>query len=111
MVPVYFKKLFKHTGFCRIKGFVLHKTAPDSITYENKMKKYAQLNAKKYFQQGKRSGRLKIYLAPAFSFIKNYIFKFGFFDGKEGFDCARINALYTFIKYKKLKKLTDSSKT
>jgi len=92
-----------------VKGYVLHKTAPDSITYENKMKKYAQLNAKKYFQQGKSSNKLKIYLAPAFSFIKNYIFKFGFLDGKEGFDCARINALYTFIKYKKLKKLTVSS--
>jgi glycosyltransferase involved in cell wall biosynthesis len=88
-----------------VKGYVLHKTAPDSITYENKMKKYAQLNAKKYFLHGKRSSKLKIYLAPAFSFIKNYIFKLGFLDGKEGFDCARINALYTFIKYKKLLEL------
>ena len=94
-----------------VKGNVLHKTAPDSITYENKMKRYAQLNAKKYFQQGKKSNGLQIYLAPAFSFIKNYIFKLGFLDGKEGFDCARINALYTFIKYKKLRKLTDSGKT
>jgi glycosyltransferase involved in cell wall biosynthesis len=89
-----------------LKGFVLHKTAANATVYENKMKKYADLNAKKYFQMGKRSNMLKMCLSPAFSFIKNYFFKLGFLDGKEGFDCARINALYTFLKYKKLKELS-----
>jgi glycosyltransferase involved in cell wall biosynthesis len=101
------ERLVLPEGYKKIKlnGFVLHKTTTSSIEYENKMKKYAALNAKKYFQQGKKSSSLKKYLAPAFSFIKNYVFKLGLLDGKEGFDCARISALYTFIKYKKLLEL------
>ena len=67
------------------------------------MKCYALLNAEKYFRQGKRPGILKPVLSPIFSFIKNFFFKLGFLDGGTGFQCARINAQYTFLKYKKLK--------
>jgi len=86
-------------------GYVLHKTAATIKEYEEKMKNYATLNAKKYFKQGKTTGELKIFFSAVFSFIKNYFFKLGFLDGKTGFHCARINAGYTFLKYKKLKGL------
>lgn len=92
-----------------LKGYVLHKTAANAAEYKNKMRKYAALNAEEYFRQEKRSSSMKQYLSPAFSFLKNYFFKLGFLDGREGFDCARINALYTFLKYKKLKELKDNS--
>jgi len=85
-----------------IPGYVLHKTAPDIVSYENKMENYAALNAEKYFKQQKRSGSFKMFFSAAFSFIKNYFFKLGFLDGATGYHCARINAHYTFLKYKKL---------
>lgn len=95
-----------------LKGSVFHKTAANASEYENKMRKYAELNAEVYFRRGKKDSNMKIYLSSAFSFLKNYFFKLGFLDGREGFDCARINALYTFLKYKKLNELnkTKSSK-
>jgi hypothetical protein len=83
-------------------GYVLHKTAPDIASYENKMENYAALNAEKYFKQQKRSGSFKMFFSAVFSFIKNYFFKLGFLDGATGYHCARINARYTFLKYKKL---------
>jgi glycosyltransferase involved in cell wall biosynthesis len=92
-----------------LKGFVLHKTAADASEYKNKMRKYAALNAEEYFRQEKKGSGMKMYLSPAFSFLKNYFFKLGFLDGRSGFDCAKINALYTFLKYKKLKELKDNS--
>ena len=85
-----------------IPGYVLHKTAPDIASYENKMENYAALNAEKYFKQQKRSGSFNMFFSAAFSFIKNYFFKLGFLDGATGYHCARINARYTFLKYKKL---------
>jgi glycosyltransferase involved in cell wall biosynthesis len=86
-----------------VKGFVLHKTAASVIEYKEKMKIYAELNAEKYFKLGKNAGWLNIIFSPLFSFIKNYFFKLGFLDGLAGFQCAWINAGYTFLKYKALR--------
>lgn len=86
-----------------IEGFVLHRTAVSIEAFSKKMKAYAELNAENYFRRNKKTGRLKIWLSPFFSFFKNYFFKLGFLDGATGFHCARINAMYTFLKYKRLK--------
>jgi glycosyltransferase involved in cell wall biosynthesis len=91
-----------------IPGFVLHQTAATTKEYEMKLRSYANLIAKRSFAEGKKSSFAKIYLSGVFSFIKNYFLKLGFLDGRKGFDCARINALYTFLKYKKLKELTEN---
>lgn len=99
----------KNTLVKPLTGYVLHKTAANEKDYENKMRRYAQLNARKYFSEGKKSGIFKMYAAAIFSFVKNYFFNLGFLDGKEGYACARINALYTFLKYKKLNELRDTS--
>ena len=90
-------------------GYVLHKTAANIEEYENKMENYAMLNAGEYFKQNKNSGTFKMFFSTLFSFIKNYFFKLGFLDGVTGYHCARINARYTFLKYKELKRLRNKS--
>jgi len=95
----------KDVKIISIPGYVLHKTAADITSYETKMENYAALNAEKYFKQQKRSGSFKMVFSAAFSFIKNYFFKLGFLDGVTGYHCARINAHYTFLKYKRLDEL------
>ena len=94
------------TQIILLKGNVLHKTASGIEEYKQKMIRYASLNAKKYFKEGKKAGSLKMFSSAIFSFIKNYFFKLGFLDGSIGFYCARVNAYYTFLKYKKLNELT-----
>ncbi len=89
----------------KLDGFVLHYTMKDADDFRNKMTGYAGLSAARYFRQGKKAGSLKRMFSPAFSFIKNYFFRAGFLDGKAGFTCARMNAYYTGLKYKKLKEL------
>jgi glycosyltransferase involved in cell wall biosynthesis len=91
-----------------VKGFVLHRTAANAKEYEFKMINYALLTAENYYKKGKRAGTMKKYLASYFSFIKNFIFRFGFLDGWEGLDCARIFAAYTYLKYEKLQEMTNS---
>ncbi len=92
----------------RLKGYVLHRTANNFREFEEKMNGYAVLNAQNYFNQGKKAWWGKQWLSPVFSFMQNYIFRFGFLDGKAGFDCALITARYTFLKYAKLKELTNN---
>jgi len=93
-----------------LKGFIIHKTARSIQQYESKMRNYALLNAKKYFLDGKRSNFILVYFSPIFSFIKNYFFKLGFLDGVAGFHCARINAGYTYLKYRQLNNLQQNKK-
>jgi len=89
----------------KLKGYVLHRTAENFKEFENKMKKYAALNAEKYFKDGKQAWWGKQWLSAAFSFVQNYFFRLGFLDGKDGFTCARISASYTFLKYAKLREM------
>lgn len=89
-----------------INNFILHHTWRNMADYQNKVKRYAQLGAEKYFQQGKRATWMKRNLSPVFNFISGYVFKLGFLDGKAGYQVARMNAHYTFLKYAELKKLS-----
>jgi glycosyltransferase involved in cell wall biosynthesis len=89
----------------RLKGHVLHYTMKNVAEFAEKMVNYALLNADKYARQGKRSSRMKIYLAPLFAFLKYYIFKLGFLDGSAGFICAKMTSYYTFVKYARLMEL------
>jgi glycosyltransferase involved in cell wall biosynthesis len=89
----------------KLKGHVLHYTVNTVTEYSNKMFKYASLSAEKYAEQGKKSSWLKVIMAPLFAFLKYYIFKLGFLDGREGFICARMTSYYTFTKYARLLKL------
>ena len=97
------------TAVVPVKGYVLHKTAATFDEYRRKMITYSELNAEKYFKQGKRPNGLKAVSSAIFSFVKNYFFKLGFLDGTTGYHCAAINAKYTFLKYEKIKKFSHQS--
>lgn len=91
----------------KLKGYVLHRTAENFKDFEEKMKKYAALNAVIYFNNGKQTWQGKQWLSPVFSFLQNYFFRLGFLDGKAGFTCARISARYTFLKYTRLREMNS----
>jgi glycosyltransferase involved in cell wall biosynthesis len=88
-----------------LKGFVNHHTVDSYEDYMQKTFAYALLNGKKYYQQDRKISLLKLWLAPPFSFLYNYILRLGFLDGWEGFLIARTTAIYTFIKYAHLREL------
>ena len=86
----------------RLNGNILHYTAQNRQEYTDKMAGYAQMNAKKYFESGKKPNFFKQYFSPVFAFLQHYIFRLGFLDGKEGFIIAKTTAWYTFLKYSNL---------
>ena len=87
------------TTITLVKGTVLHYTVHSLEEYQQKTISYAMLNAQKYFEQNRKRSVIKLYLAPLFSFLKNYIFRLGFLDGAAGFMIARTTARYTYLKY------------
>ena len=87
----------------RLKGRLHHYTTPDMETFRIKQRRYAEMMAEKYFASGKKAGALKMIVSPAFSFLKNYIFRSGWMDGKTGLQIALANAYYTYNKYRLLK--------
>ena len=95
----------------KLKGFVLHYTVKNEAEFAGKMLRYGLLIAEKYAREGKRSSWLRIYLAPMFTFIKYYVFKLGFLDGRAGFICAKMSSYYTYIKYARLLELNKVKKT
>lgn len=94
-------------GFQRkqISGILNHYTSPGIEDYNKKLLHYAVLGGKKYFDNNKQPSVFKLHFSPAFNFLKNYIFKSGFLDGKEGWQIAKAHYRYTKEKYRQLKQL------
>jgi glycosyltransferase involved in cell wall biosynthesis len=92
----------------KLKGYILHYTMKDIVDYNNKMSRYAILNAQKYFTQGKKVSNFKLFIVRRYTFIRNYFVGLGFLDGAIGFISASIYAHYTFLKYSLLKELINS---
>jgi glycosyltransferase involved in cell wall biosynthesis len=107
--PVHEKLIMpKDVSIKKLSGYILHQTVKDMPDYSQKTMRYAMLNAEKYYRQGKRSSWLMLWVAPGFAFFKYYILKLGFLDGHEGYVCARMTSIYTFLKYTRLKELNKT---
>ena len=88
-----------------VKGMLKHFTAPDIRSFSQKMDGYAHLSAKKYFEQNKKIGFFKMKASPLFNIVKNYLFRLGILDGKEGWALAKAYYLYNRQKYRYLQQL------
>ena len=95
----------------KLKGFIHHQHANSLSHYREKLTGYGLLTAEKYYCSNKKSTQLKRYLNPLYAFIKAYVFRFGFLDGRTGFAVARMTAFYTFLKYAKLRELWREKST
>lgn len=98
-------KLPADTDIVTLKGTIHHYSYDSLEDYTSKSEKYTDLFAQRLKERGKKSTWVKMYLSPAFTFIKEYFFKLGFLDGAMGFNIARLNYNYTKSKYSKLKKI------
>lgn len=93
------------SSIVHIPGDLLHFSYQSVAEHEKKADYFSSIAAKAYFAKGKRSSLFKMAFSPVFRFLRDYIVKLGFLDGKEGFTIARIIAYEVYLKYKKLKQL------
>jgi len=91
-----------------LKGDILHYSYHSISQHVNQANKFTDLTAIAAYEKGVKSNFFKILINPAFKFIRNYIFHFGFMDGYYGYIICRISAHATFLKYIKLRHLHSS---
>lgn len=83
----------------RLKGDLLHYTYRDLEHYLVKSASYASAWAEQRQAKGKSSSLLQGFLHGVACFMKMYVFRFGFLDGKQGLLLAMLSAHSTFAKY------------
>jgi len=81
---------------------ILHYPYPDIETHIQKINLYTTLQAKETSNKNKKFLLFRALISSIFKFIKMYILRYGFLDGKEGFILALLSGFYVFLKYVKL---------
>jgi glycosyltransferase involved in cell wall biosynthesis len=76
----------------------------------DKVDRYSTAGAQRLFEQGKRGSLSKAVIRSLWSFLRTWIFRMGFLDGREGFMLAVSNAEGTYYKYLKLYLLQREAK-
>jgi glycosyltransferase involved in cell wall biosynthesis len=103
-------EISKDTTVVHLDGDILHYTYYTIDEHVLQGNKFSTISAKAYFDQGKRSGILKLLINPAWAFFSSYIVKRGFLDGFNGFVISKQIANTTFLKYAKLLQLQRQAK-
>lgn len=92
----------------KLNGWVWHYSFTTFIDHRYKLNQYALLFAQQYAQKKKTVSPIK-WLSAYVGFVKNYIFRGGFLDGKAGRQFALNEMHYTQEKYRLAKQLMASN--
>lgn len=101
--------VFRETAqIAHLNGDLLHYTYYTIDEHYRQADRFASIGAQSLFIKGKKINRW-FALAKAFAkFVRNYIVKRGFLDGKHGFTICKISAIETWWKYSRLIQLNKN---
>lgn len=85
-----------------LKHELQHYPYKDLSEHLIRMDRYTTLAARQMFEKGKRATRLELLFHPPIAFVRNYILKGGFRDGKPGLIISLVNSYYVMLKFAKL---------
>lgn len=88
-----------------LKEKLTHYCYRDFASYKHKMLVYGKMKATEALQKGKRFNFFLLLGKPTFTFVYNYIFRFGVLDGIKGIIVCYLNALGDWERYLELRKL------
>ena len=102
---VHERLIFKtHAGY--LKQSLLHLSYKNLDEVLEKMQRYSMLGAAELFAKNKRATLTSAIFHSIWAFIRTYVIKLGFLDGKHGLVLAITNAETTYHKYLQLYFLT-----
>ncbi len=82
-----------------LQGELVHYSYKDVRNHFDKTLDYAQISAKSYKERGRKFSMLNLLLNPVVAFVRLYIIRKGFLDGKHGLIAGFSTFVYTFLKY------------
>ncbi len=86
----------------RLKREMLHYAFADAEEVLRKVDQYSTAGAQRMHAQGRRATLAGAVVRGLWSFLRTYVLKLGFLDGREGFLLAVSNAEGTYYRYVKL---------
>jgi glycosyltransferase involved in cell wall biosynthesis len=92
----------------RLKGDIEHFSFQDAADHLARCQKYARLWAEDRAEKGKACSIWTPYLHAAFRWLRSFIFRRGFLDGKLGLRISNFAAYEVFLKYSLLRKLSKA---
>lgn len=84
----------------KLDGDILHNTYPTHQDMVNQVNKFAKISSLNLKEKSRFYLLFKLIVGAPFKFIKSYIIKLGFTDGKAGFLISYYQAKEVFKKYK-----------
>ncbi len=91
------------TTTAQLPGYLHHFSFPDAKSHAEKSKKYAQIAAEAYWKAGKTAYPGKGILHGLSRWVRDYVWRRGFLDGKAGWNIAAITYKEIVLKYALLK--------
>jgi (heptosyl)LPS beta-1,4-glucosyltransferase len=95
----------------RLSGDCFHHSYSSVAGHLAQAKKFAALAAEELFKQGRRASSSAAILRLPARFVRDYVFKAGFLDGKNGLLIAAISAYAAYLKYSRLARLCRERNT
>lgn len=86
----------------RLRGDLLHATYPDLESMLDKLNRYSSASAESMFRQGQRASLAGALLRGWWAFVRTYVLRSGWRDGRMGLVLALSIAEGTYYKYLKL---------
>ena len=91
----------------KLEGKLYHYSYTSHQDHLERTERYAELSAKELVEKGKQPQWFQSLLSLSFRFIRTYILKRGFLDGKEGWTISKRNAHLVRLRYKKMQELLE----
>ena len=91
-------------------GDIEHYSFTDSADHWARCQKYAWLWAEDARDSGKHAGVLAPWLHGTFRWLRGYLLRGGFLDGRQGWRIAALNAREVFLKYRLLRSLNAAGR-
>lgn len=94
-------ELSPETEVVHLEGDLLHYSFYTPEEHRQQMEKFARLSAEEMTEAGKKASWLQAVTHTGWKFLRDYLLKAGFLDGKNGFVISRTNAHGVWYKYQK----------
>jgi len=91
----------------KLNGDLYHWPYSNFQEHIDKMHKFSLIGAQEFHRSGKKANHITPYIHLIWGFIRTYIIKLGFLDGRYGYQICSLYAKSTFNKYKHLRLLCN----
>jgi len=89
----------------RIRGDLVHCSYESLDEHVRQASRFTKIAISELHARGRRVSRAGVLLRPAARFVRDYLFRLGFLDGRDGLTIALVSALANYLKYAGLYRL------